>query len=266
MSFFLVKTRAWENSLLAESDLGLEKGDVVIMESENGTETGIIAEVSSQKKHVWKKQAEKELKNARILRKANLSDLNAIKEFQKKEKEALEICRREVKKAQLPMKIVNCAYSLDRGSITFVFIAEGRVDFRDLVKNLSRVFQRSIKLYQIGARDEARNQGGFGICGRELCCIRFKSDLPSISSEMAKAQQIIRRGSERISGICGRLMCCLAYEAGQYQELLEKMPGIGAEIKLKEGIGRVREVNVLTGEIKLELSDKSIVKTFLKDI
>ncbi|MDI6777835.1 MAG: regulatory iron-sulfur-containing complex subunit RicT [Patescibacteria group bacterium] len=266
MAFFLVKTHPWENSLPAQSDLSLDKGDVVLVESENGTETGIIEDISAEKKTSRNKITEKEQGALRILRKANLRDLTVIKQFRKKEKEALEICRREVKRTQLPMKVMNCTYSFDGGSITFAFTAEGRVDFRDLVKNLSRIFQRSIRLHQIGARDEARKEGGYGICGRELCCIRFKGDLPSISSEMAKAQQIIRRGSERISGVCGRLMCCLAYEADQYQESLGKMPLVGSELKVREGIGQVKEVNALTGEIKLELSDKSVVKINLKDL
>jgi cell fate regulator YaaT (PSP1 superfamily) len=131
----------------------------------------------------------------------------------------------------LPMKVVAASYSFDGGSIIFAFIADGRVDFRDLVKNLSKQFQRSVRLHQIGARDEARQQGGFGICGRQLCCITFKGDLPSISSEMAKVQQILHRGSERISGLCGRLMCCLAYEADFYRNKLKEEGG--EEIKQK---------------------------------
>lgn len=266
MLYLLVKTRLYENSLPVQSDMPLEKGDVVVVEGENGTETGIIEDVFSEAKPSWKKIAEREKRSVKILRKANLRDLTALKDFRKKEKEALEICRREVKKNQLPMKVTSCAYSFEGGIITFSFIADGRVDFRDLVKNLSRIFQRSIRLHQTGARDEARSEGGYGICGRELCCIRFKGDLPSISSEMAKAQHIIRRGSERISGICGRLMCCLAYEAAHYEETLSKMPAVGSEIKVKEGVGKVKETNALTGEIKVEMPDRSIVKIDSKNI
>jgi cell fate regulator YaaT (PSP1 superfamily) len=266
MVFFLVKTRSWENSFPLESNLPLQKGDVVLIESDEGSEVAIVEGEIDEKTASKRKPAGNGPKNFRILRKASLRDLNIIKDFQKKEKEALEVFRREVKKGGFPMKVVNCSFSFDGGSIIFAFIAEGRVDFRDLVKNLSRTFQRSIRLHQIGARDEARNEGGYGMCGRELCCIRFKGDLPSISSDMAKAQQIIRRGSERISGICGRLMCCLAYEAQQYQDILKSLPEVGSEIKTKEGTGKVKEVNALTEEIKVEFPDGSIVKVNPKDL
>jgi len=266
MNFFLVKTRSWDNPSVAESDLPLQKGDIVIGETEDGVGSAIVESLIGEEKASRKKSENNGKKPFKILRKASLRDLNAIKEFRKKEAEAFEVCRREVKKSNLPMKIVDCYYSFEGGSITFAFIADGRVDFRDLVKNLSRTFQRSIKLHQIGARDEVRNEGGFGICGRELCCIRFKGNLPSISSEMAKAQQIIRRGSERISGICGRLMCCLAYEADQYQKILEKMPSVGSDINIKGDIGIVREVNALTGEIKVEFSNNSTGKIKLNDL
>jgi len=176
------------------------------------------------------------------------------------------MCRKEVKKINLPMKIVNAAFSFDGGSIIFAFIADGRVDFRDLVKTLSKHLQRSIRLHQIGARDESRQGGGYGICGRELCCVKFKGNLPSISSEMAKIQQIAHRGSERISGICGRLMCCLAFEADQYRELLEEYPKVGNQIKTKDVKGIVREVNILTEEIRIELDDKSVVSVKKNDL
>ncbi len=227
-------------------------------ESEDGIESAIVERSVEREKGLQKRFSGEGQNKFRILRKASLRDLNTIKDLKKKEAEALEICRREVRKNSLPMKIVSCHYAFDGGSVTFAFIADGRIDFRDLVKNLSRTFQRSIRLHQIGARDEARNKGGYGICGRELCCIRFQGDLPSISSDMAKAQQIIRRGSERISGICGRLMCCLAYEAQQYQEALAKMPAPGSEMKVEGKIGRVKEVNALEGNVLVEFPDKSI--------
>lgn len=258
MTLYIVKNRSWGVPTVAETDFSLEKGDVVIGENEDGTESAIVEEKIGGKKGLPKKLSEDGQMKFRILRKASLRDINAIRDLQKKEKEALDICRGEVKKNDLPMKMVNCHYAFDGGSITFSFIADGRIDFRDLVKNLSRTFQRSIRLHQVGARDEARNKGGYGICGRELCCIRFQGDLPSISSDMAKAQQIIRRGSERISGICGRLMCCLAYEAQQYQEALAKMPQPGSEIKVEGKIGRVKEVHALEGNVTVEFPDKSI--------
>lgn len=264
MSAVLVKIKPWEDSYILEHDLDFRAGDVIVAETDEGNEAAIVEETIEDEK--LKKILREERKRAKFVRKANLKDFNALKEFKKKEKEVLKTCRQEVRKNNLPMKVVGCAYSLEGGSITFAFIAEGRVDFRDLVKNLSRMFQRSIRLHQIGARDEAKERGGYGICGRELCCVRFKRNLPSISSDMAKAQKIISRGSERISGICGRLMCCLAFEADQYRELLEKMPEIGSDIRTKEASGKVRAVNALTGEIQIELSDGSIAKVKMEDL
>jgi cell fate regulator YaaT (PSP1 superfamily) len=178
----------------------------------------------------------------------------------------MDICHQEVKKADLPMKIVGADYSFDGGSITFAFIADSRIDFRELVKTLSKTFQRSIRLYQIGARDESRQTGGYGICGRQLCCVRFKRNLPSISSEMAKIQQISHRGSDRISGLCSRLMCCLAYEASQYREMLEKYPRIGDTVRHNGSDVVVKDINILSGKIRVELSDKSLVSIKLSDI
>jgi cell fate regulator YaaT (PSP1 superfamily) len=254
-----LKIHNWETSSPVESDHPLEKGDLVIVETAEGTESAIVESVKSSFDKQNLPNLPGETRPVRILRKANLKDLSIIKEHRKKEREALEICRKEVKSGNIPMKIVGAEYSFDGGNILFAFVADGRVDFRELVKSLSRTFQRSIRLHQIGARDEARASSGYGICGRELCCVKFKENLPSISSEMAKVQHIVRRGSERISGLCGRLMCCLAYEAEQYREMLEKLPSPGDEIETHEGKGIVKEVNALSGNIKVELSDKKII-------
>lgn len=257
-----VKIRSWENPFPIKCDQALEIGDAVIVETSDGAEKAIVEKI---KKISEDSEFLKNINETRFVRKTNLSDLKAIDEFQKKEKEALKICRLEVKKKELPMKIVGASYSFDGGSVVFAFIADGRVDFRELVKVLSKNFQRSVRLHQIGARDEARSSGGYGICGRELCCVRFSDNLPSISSEMAKSQHIVRRGSERISGLCGRLMCCLAYEADQYQEMLKKMPETGSSVKTKEGRGIVKKVNALSGTVIVELEDGTIINTSKED-
>jgi cell fate regulator YaaT (PSP1 superfamily) len=229
-----------------------------MIETENGVESAIVETLSQKDKS--------EFPEAKIVRKANLNDLKILKEHRKKEREAVEMCKEEIRKADLPMKVVGANFSFDGGNIMFAFIADGRVDFRELVKILSKKLQRSIRLHQIGARDESRQCGGYGICGRELCCVKFRGNLPSITSEMAKIQQIAHRGSERISGICGRLMCCLAFETNQYRELMKNFPGAGERIKIKDGEGTVKEVNVLSGEIKVELADKSIIFVNKKDL
>lgn len=255
----LVKINRWENPITVFSPIPLSVGDVVVVETADGFLTGIVESARVEEKNLAETERPKAGNGVKISRKANLNDLKIISEHAKKEAEALKICREEVKKSGLPMKLVDAAYSFDGGSITFAFIADGRVDFRDLVKNLSKQFQRSIRLHQIGARDESRQCGSYGICGRELCCVKFRGNLPSISSEMAKIQQIAHRGSERISGVCGRLMCCLAYEADQYREMLENLPKPGETIKHEGKNVVVKEVNAISGEIRAELADKSIV-------
>lgn len=252
-----LKIHKWENPIKATSSYPLSEGDVVIIESSNGIEAGIIEK--SFRDQAENQVVEQKDGNARVLRKANLNDLKVLKDHQKKEQEILELCRQEVKKTELPMKIMEASLSFDGGSITFAFIADGRIDFRDLVKSLAKKLQRSIRLHQIGARDESRSCGGYGICGRELCCAKFKGNLPSITSEMAKIQHISHRGSERISGICGRLMCCLAYEASQYKEMISEYPEVGNSIKTQDGSGVVKNVNILSDEIKVELENKKIV-------
>jgi cell fate regulator YaaT (PSP1 superfamily) len=227
MSYISVKIHKWEEHRKAESNMPHNVGDVIIVQIDEVLESAIVDGLS-----FTERENSENLPVAKVLRKANLRDVDIIREHRKKAQEALEYCHGEIKKSNLPMKVVAASYSFDGGSITFAFIADGRVDFRDLVKNLSKQFQRSVRLHQIGARDEARQQGGYGICGRQLCCITFKGDLPSISSEMAKVQQILHRGSERISGLCGRLMCCLAYEADFYRNKI-KEEGEKAEIKKK---------------------------------
>lgn len=166
----------------------------------------------------------------------------------------------------MEMKIVDVLVSLDAGSVIVVFSAEERVDFRELVKSLAKTLRRSVRMHQIGSRDEARKCGGCGICGRELCCLKFLKNLPSISIETARIQQIAHRGSERISGQCGRLLCCLSYEAGQYQELMKGMPEIGKAVKTEEGQGHVIEINALTQKIKIKLEDGKVISVNKDDL
>jgi len=244
----------------AKTALSLAAGDVVVVDTPEGSAAAIVQDVAD---HDTAMASER---TCEVVRRANLNDLKTIREHRKKEADAIRICRQEVKKYNLPMKLVDAAYSLDGGGITFAFTADGRVDFRELVKTLSKVFQRSIRLHQIGARDESRQRGGYGICGREQCCVKFQGDLPSISSEMAKIQQIAHRGSERISGICGRLMCCLAYEADQYRQMLENFPKPGETVNYRGKDATVRDINATSGEIKVELPDASIVSINKNDL
>jgi len=254
MKKFYVKTSRWSNPFLIQAPRALERGDVAVIETDSGISSAIIVKEISPSEE---KKAGKISEIAKFVRKANLADLKNIREYRKKNQEALKICRIEVKKTGLPMKIVDANYSFDGGGITFAFTSDGRVDFRDLVKNLSKKLQRSIRLHQIGARDESRQAGGYGICGRELCCVRFRNNLPSITSDMAKTQQIAHRGSERISGICGRLMCCLAFEEEQYRKMAEQFPKHGEKVVYKGKSALVKEVNLMSRKIGIELEDKT---------
>ena len=213
-------------------------GDQVIVKTELGTELGRVVgfiEVSQT-------EAENVIKP--LVRKATTTDMEKVPNEKQKKKD-LEYCKKNIIKYDLPMKLVDVHYSFDGSRITFAFIADGRIDFRELVKELTRYFNRTIRLQQIGIRDEAKIMGDYGHCGRPLCCGRFLSDLTSITSDMAELQQCVHRGSERISGICGRLMCCLAYEEEGYKKLAQNLPPLDSEVKIEGKKGRVVAQHIL---------------------
>jgi cell fate regulator YaaT (PSP1 superfamily) len=246
MANVLVSVYSWENPKLFLTNFDLKKGDKVIVGTENGNELGEIsvANVVSEEKTQNK-----------IIRVATKRDIEIFDKYEKEKKEFFEICKSKTKEVGLPMKIIDARISLDGKQIIFVFTADGRVDFRDLVKNLSKDLKKIIRMQQIGSRDESRKLGGYGICGRELCCVKFSGNIPPITTDMARVQQIAHRGTERISGLCGRLMCCLAYEADQYRKMLEGMPEVYSMIDTKEGRGTVMDVNAVSQEIKVKLED-----------
>ncbi|MDD5040777.1 MAG: regulatory iron-sulfur-containing complex subunit RicT, partial [Patescibacteria group bacterium] len=161
--------------------------------------------------------------------------------------------------------LVDCYFSFDGGKITFVFTADGRIDFRELVKDLARQFQKSIRRQQIGIRDEARRMGGFGPCGRQVCCKQFLKNLTSVTTDLARVQQVHSRGSDRISGACGRLMCCLSYEAEFYQTASKRFPSPGTKVSTNRGKGTVSSFNVIK-ETVIVATDDGIVEVPLKEI
>ncbi len=246
----LISVYDWENPSLFSSDAELEEKDKVIIESEFGPILGVVkvADIDA-----------KDNPPRSILRKATKRDIEIFEKNERKKSEILKTCKEEVKRLGIEMKLIDSKMTLDSGSIIIAFVAGGRVDFRDLVKNLSKIFHRSVRMQQVGSRDETRKLGGCGICGRELCCVKFSGDLPSISTEMARVQQIAHRGSERISGLCGRLMCCLAYEAQQYKELLSEIPELHSFVKIKDGKGEVIEINAIKQEIKVRLENNQVI-------
>jgi cell fate regulator YaaT (PSP1 superfamily) len=253
----IIQLYSWETPRLCESEMDLVKGELVVVEAEFGNDIGkVISEETNPKEET----------RGKVLRKATARDIEANEKNEERKEEILKMSREEIKRLEIPMKLVDAKLALDGGNVVIFFTADGRVDFRDLVKSLSRIFHRSIRMQQIGSRDEARKLGGCGICGRELCCEKFPGNLPSITTDMARIQQINHRGSERISGLCGRLMCCLAYEASQYQQLLAGMPEIGSYVKVKEGKGKVVEINALREQITLLLEDGNYVTVNKKDL
>ncbi len=228
----------------------LEVGDYVIVETARGVECGQVAMANRQIKddeivHPLKK----------MIRKATEEDLENLRQNKEKEKKAFEICQEKITQHNLDMKLVDVEYTLDNNKILFYFTADGRVDFRALVKDLASVFRTRIELRQIGVRDEAKMLGGLGVCGRPFCCSSFMGEFQPVSIKMAK-EQGLSLSPVKISGTCGRLMCCLKYEQEAYLDLLKKTPKVGAIVSTPDGKGTVVEQNLLTGMLKVSL-DKS---------
>ena len=204
-----------------------------------------------------------------VLRLANEEDLRTFDENQKMAEKAGEIFKTKVHESNLEMILMGTEYTLDRNKLIFYFTADGRIDFRELVKELAAVFRTRIELRQIGVRDEAKNLGGLGCCGRKLCCASWLGDFQSVSIRMAKDQNLSLNPT-KISGICGRLFCCLNYEHKNYEEMLAVLPNVGSKVKTSEGNGKVIDVYVLTEEVKVQIegpNDTMTVKRFnIKDI
>lgn len=230
--------------------LNLSKGDLVVVETELGQEIGEVVGLSDQPS----KEGTSSEGMKTVVRIATAEDLGKLPTGKEK-KEALSVCRQLIEKRELPMKLVDVHFSFVGNRVNFAFIADGRVDFRDLVKDLTSHFNKLIRLTQIGIRDEARFSGDCGHCGRQLCCRGFLRDFSSIGSDMAEAQQVIHRGSERISGCCGRLMCCLAYEYEGYKEMAAKLPPVGERISVDGKRGMVVGCHVLKQTVDVEIEN-----------
>lgn len=232
------------------NDIDLKAGDDVIVETVRGIEMG---RVMIEKREVSDEEIVQPLK--KVLRKATEEDYQKAQDNIKRASQALEICKDKIKKHNLPMKLLHAEYTFDNNKLLFYFTAEGRVDFRELVKDLAAIFRTRIELRQIGVRDDTKFRGGLGPCGRELCCATHLCEFEPISIKMAKQQGLVLNPS-KISGLCGRLMCCLTYEQQFYDDILQKLPGIGAIVKTADGEGEVLEVNVLKEKIKVRFEDE----------
>ena len=225
----------------------LKKGDRVIVETVRGVECG---EVALENREISDEEIVRPLK--KLIRKADEKDLRTLEENKKKEKNAFGICQKKIADHKLDMKLVDVEYTFDGGKVLFYFTADGRVDFRELVKDLAGVFRTRIELRQIGVRDESKMIGGLGICGRPFCCRSFLGDFQPVSIKMAK-EQGLSLNPTKISGTCGRLMCCLKYEQNAYEYLLKITPKPGAIVETAEGAGTVVDFSLLTGTLKVKL-------------
>jgi len=250
MKIVQIQFAPWDKTYsFNDNGFNLVKGDYVIVDTEAGQELGKV--VACDKFIKEEESANKEIKN--VIRRAEFDDIKRPNEENKKN-EALVFCREAIDKYKLPMKLVDVHFSFEGNRINFAFIADGRVDFRDLVKELAARFNANIRLTQIGTRDEAKITGDCGPCGRGLCCKEFLCEFSSITSEMAEAQQVVHRGSERISGMCGRLMCCLAYEYEGYKELAGKLPPIGTKVNVDGARGVVCGHHILKQTVDVKIA------------
>ena len=234
------------------------KGARAIVETARGIECG---EVAMSNRQVADEEIVKPLK--KMIRVATPEDLAQVEHNREKEKRAFDICLKKIADHKLEMKLVDVEYTFDNNKILFYFTADGRVDFRELVKDLASVFRTRIELRQIGVRDEAKMLGGLGVCGKPFCCSTFLGEFQPVSIKMAK-EQGLSLNPVKISGTCGRLMCCLKYEQKAYEDLLRTTPKIGALVSTPEGKGVVTEQNLITGMLKVRLDQLPDVppKTF----
>jgi cell fate regulator YaaT (PSP1 superfamily) len=240
-------------------DLSIEKDDFVIVETVRGVEYG--------KAVIARKQVEEHdvvLPLKKVVRIADHKDRMIVEENKQAAQEAYEVCNEKVNEHQLDMKLVDVEYTFDRNKVIFYFTADGRVDFRELVKDLAAIFRTRIELRQIGVRDEAKMLGGIGPCGRMLCCSTFLGDFDPVSIKMAKDQNLSLNPT-KISGLCGRLMCCLKYENDEYETAKEQLPDLGEVIDTPQGTGKVVGLNILERVLQVELKEQDRVLEYTLD-
>ena len=230
----------------------VEKNMDVVVETARGLEYGTVV---VGPKEIDEKELVSPLKP--IIRLATEEDNKIYNENKEKAKETFELCQQKIKEHDLTMYLIDCEYTFDRNKLIFYFTAEGRIDFRELVKDLAAIFKTRIELRQIGVRDEAKSIGGLGPCGRSLCCSSWLGDFQPVSIKMAKDQSLSLNPT-KISGICGRLFCCLKYEHDVYAEAIESMPVVGALVKVNDSKGKVIEINPLLEQVRVEFNDKTI--------
>jgi cell fate regulator YaaT (PSP1 superfamily) len=242
----------------AEIEVG---GFAVYHDDENRENIGRVQFVDREEK-----KEEKILINYSFLRKATAHDLQKMDMQKGSAQEAMDKCRAKIEEHKLDMQLIFTEYSLDSNRINFIFTADDRVDFRELVKDLAKTFQKQIHLQQIGPRDKARMVAGRGKCGKCLCCGCWLKNLESITMDMVRTQCLESKGSAKLSGCCGKLMCCLRYESEDYKSLRKNLPEIGNKVKIKQGEGEVISLDILNQKIKIILPDRVFETVGPKDI
>jgi len=253
----IIQIRVGENRAVQSFGLGdieCNRGDCVILQVDRGLDHGVV--VSDV--HGECKQKEESLSGS-VIRVANAEDLEKIESNKKKATEALNVCLRKINERKLRMKIVKAEYTYDTSKIVFFFTAEGRIDFRALVKDLARIFKVRIELKQIGVRDKAKITGGFGVCGRSLCCSSYMKGFHPLTIKIPKEQGLPLNPS-RISGMCGRIKCCMAYEFQVYKEFSRSLPRVGEKVTTPQGQGKIFEVNILKRYVRVDLGDGKITR------
>ena len=243
------------------ADMNIQKDTYVVVETARGIEFG---ECVIGIKEINENDIVSPLKS--VLRIATNEDIEKHFKNKDKEKDAFDICLKKIQEHGLKMKLLDVEYTFDNNKVIFYFTADGRVDFRDLVKDLATIFKTRIELRQIGVRDEAKMLGGLGPCGRPMCCSSFLGDFASVSIKMAKEQNLSLNPT-KISGICGRLMCCLNYEQSTYEDIRKRMPKVGSIVKTSEGTGEVFSNNIVKESIKVKLKkgEEEVLEEFKID-
>ena len=240
-------------------ELFLHTGNHCVVQADRGEDMGLVVSIVK----VAPKQIESEMKE--ILRHATEHDVEAMEETRKKELEALKTCQQKAGEHDLQIKLVDVEYQFDGNKITFYFTADGRIDFRELVKDLAGVFRTRIDLRQIGVRDEARRFDGMGMCGRKLCCSSWLKDFEPVTLKMAKDQNLPLTPS-KISGACGRLMCCLAYELADYKELVRDIPKIGSKVNCFGDRHRIEKVDIFRASVILRDGEGNTIEVTIEEL
>lgn len=235
-------------------DLEVKINDLVIVETSRGVECSKVVSIKDKEEDY---DVESESIKP-IIRIASEEDLEIVKSNKEKEKHAFSVCVKKIDDHKLPMKLIDVEYTFDNSKVLFYFTSDGRIDFRNLVKDLAYIFKNRIELRQIGVRDQAKMVGGISVCGRELCCSSFLTEFQPVSIKMAKDQNLSLNPS-KISGACGRLMCCLKYDHSTYEELIKITPRAGSIVALPDGetSGTVVDVNILTGLLRISVTKKN---------